>query len=596
MTLSGIWELKKIAMRNLARHKVKTILTSAAITVSVAVFIFINGWLRGMIIDSRRNIVNYEMGAAKLQTKLYFEKKDEMPSYENFTDWEKYHDALDTEGYVSAPRYVFSGTLSSISGSAPIVFYGVDPAFEAETMRYVPYVDFGRYVQNGDFGIALGTYAAEKLKVGIPTRPYRQELEELIVSATQNSAGADKVSDADFIRSLYNAASKKKSFWDVDKKTTEPQPSAKREGSPLEGNERMILKKDASRSDLDRYWNILDASGRNDVRINAVIDIKAVPETIRADKWKGELFPALHDEDKPLVEAAYEYQDFIDSYLLVEENEKALNDVLTAMIRAGYSGAVAHVNQSLEVKVVGVINSPAPLPNGNTAYIPLDILQDETVMMLEGAVTELVIREKNAPDFRLPGKSESSSVISTALERGLAKAGYVMPNELIVHTWEEYMQDYLGYEAMENTMPQVVAGLLLLLSFLGISNTILLAILERTKETGMMRAMGMTDRQMILVYMLEAGFLGFIGSVLGIILGCIINYPMVKYGIDFSAFVDIMGGNGIGFRTTSSFRSIWNVPVIIGSGIIATIISSCMAFFPTRRALKMPITESLRFE
>jgi putative ABC transport system permease protein len=577
MTISGIWELKKIAMRNLARHKVKTILTSAAIMVSVAVFIFINGWLRGMIIDSRRNIVNYEMGAAKLQTKLYFEKKDEMPSYENFTDWEKYHDALDTEGYVSAPRYVFSGTLSSISGSAPIVFYGVDPAFEAETMRYVPYVDFGRYVQNGDFGIALGTYAAEKLKVGIPTRPYRQELEELIVSAAQNN------SDADFIRSLYDAVSKKKSFWDVNKKTKE-------------SNERMILKKDASRSELDRYWSILDESGRNDVRINAVIDIKAVPETIRADKWKGELLPALRDEDKPMVEAAYEYQNFIDSYLLVEEDEKVLNDVLTAMIRAGYSGAVAHVNQSLEVKVVGVINSPAPLPNGNTAYIPLDILQDETVMMLEGAVTELVIREKNAPDSRLPGKSESAAVINAALERGLAKAGYVMPNELIVHTWDEYMKDYLGYEAIENTMPQVVAGLLLLLSFLGISNTILLAILERTKETGMMRAMGMTDRQMIMVYMLEAGFLGFIGSVLGIILGCIINYPMVKYGIDFSAFVDIMGGSGIGFRTTSSFRSIWNVPVIIGSGITATIISSCMAFFPTRRALKMPITESLRFE
>jgi putative ABC transport system permease protein len=587
MTLSGIWELKKIAVRNLARHKVKTILTSAAIMVSVAVFIFLNGWLRGMIIDSRRNIVNYEMGAAKLQTKLYFEKKDEMPSYENFTGWEKYHDALDAEGYVSAPRYVFSGTLFSISGSAPIVFYGVDPAFEAETMRYVPYVDFGRYVQyskdDGYFGIALGTFAAEKLKVGIPTRPYRQELEELIVSVSQSGAGADSVRDADFIRSLYDTASQKKTFWDFNKKTTK-------------GNERMILKKDASRSDLDRYWNILDASGRNDVRINAVIDIKAVPETISAEKWEGELIPALRSEDKPLVEAAYEYQDFIGGYLLVEEDEQALNDVLTAMISAGFAGAVRHVNQLLDARVIGVINSPAPLPNGNTAYIPLDVLQDETGMMLEGAVTELVIREKNAPDSRLPGKSESAAVISAALERGLAKAGYVMPNELVVHTWEEYMQDYLGYEAMENTMPQAVAGLLLLLSFLGISNTILLAILERTKETGMMRAMGMTDRQMILVYMFEAGFLGFIGSVLGIILGCIINYPMVKYGIDFSAFVDIMGGSGIGFRTTSSFRSMWNIPVIIGSGIIATFISSCMAFFPTHRALKMPITESLRFE
>jgi ABC-type lipoprotein release transport system permease subunit len=582
MKLSSIWQLKKIAMRNLARHKVKTILTSAAIMVSVAMFIFMNGWLRGMIIDSRRNIVNYEMGAAKLQTKLYFDKKDEMPSYENFTGWEKYRDALDTEGYVSAPRYVFSGTLFSTSGSAPIVFYGVDPAFEAQTMRYVSYVDFGRYVQNGNFEIALGTVAAEKLKVGIPARPYKLELEELIASVTQDA------SEGDFIRSLYDVASEKRTFWDMDKKI-------------MEGNERMILKKDASRSDLDRYWVILDALGRNDVRINAVIDIKAVPETIRSGKWETELLPALRNEDKLLVEAAYEYQDFMDGYLLIEEDETALNAILSAMIHAGFAGAVCHVNQSVNVKVVGVINSPAPLPNGNTAYVPLDILQDEAGMMLEGAVTELVIREKNAPDSRLPGKNGSAAAISAALERGLAKTAasqecVSMPNELAVHTWEEYMQNYLGYEAIENTMPQIIASLLLLLSFLGISNTILLAILERTKETGMMRAMGMTDRQMILVYMLEAGFLGFIGSVFGIILGCIINYPMVKYGMDFSAMADVMGGESIGFRTTSVFRSMWNVPVIVGSGVITTIIASCMAFFPTRRALKMPITESLRFE
>jgi putative ABC transport system permease protein len=582
MTLLGIWELKKIALRNLARHKVKTVLTSLAIMVSVAVYIFLNSWLGGMAIESRRNIVNYEMSAAKLQTKLYFEKKDEMPSYENFTGWENYHDALDREGYYSAPRYVFSGTLFSASGSAPIVFYGVDPAFEAQTMRYVPYVDFGRYVQNGNFEIALGTIAAEKLKVGIPTRPHRMELEELIASVTQNSAGADIIRDADFIRSLYEIAAVRKDMFSPEEKITA-------------GNERMILKRSASRSDLDRYWNMIAATSRNEVRINAVIDIKAVPETIRPDKWEGELLPALRDEDIPLVQSAYEYDDFFDAYLLVEEDEQKLAPVLAAMIRADFQGAVRHVNQLLDVVVVGVINSPAPLPNGNTAYIPLDALQDEAGMALEGAVTELVIREKNAPDARLPGESESAQAITAALKRGLAAQGLSLGDELEVRGYLDYIQDYLGYEKIQTGMPQVLAFLLFLLSFLGISNTILMAILERTKETGMMRAMGMTDKQMIIVYMLEAGFLGFIGSILGIILGCVVNYPMVKHGIDFSAMADTLSG-GIGFRTTGIFRSVWNIPLTIGTGIVATLLSSCMAFFPTRKALKMPITDSLRFE
>ena len=576
MTLTGIWELKKIAIRSLMRRKVKTVLTSLAVMVSVAVYIFLNSWLGGMAIESRRNIVNFELGAAKLQTKLYFEKKDEMPSYENFHNWEIYREALDREGYNSAPRYVFSGTLISTSGSAPILFHGVDPVYEAQTMRYVPYVDFGRWVQSGNFEIALGHIAAEKLKVGIPVRPYRMELEELIAEA------ADNFYDADFIRSMYDIAPV---FTDI----FSPQIVQ------VQGNERMMLKKDIPQQDLDRYWDMIAAANRNDLRINAVIDIKAVPETIRADKWEGELIPALRDEDISMVEEAYEYVDIVNAYFLIEDDSYRLERILYAMLRAGYSGAVNHVFQAFDVVVVGVINSPAPLPNGNTAYIPLDMLQGGAGMMLEGAVTELVIREKNSPDHRMPSDSESAAVITAALRRGLAAAGLSLPDDLEVHTWIEYVEDYLGYEAIQTGAPQVLAFLLFILSFLGISNTILMAILERTKETGMMRAMGMTDMQIIITYMLESGFLGFIGSVLGIILGAAVNYPMVKYGIDFSAMADTLSG-GIGFRTTGIFRSVWNIPLMAGTGAAATLIASFIAYFPARRAVKMPIAVSLRFE
>jgi len=584
MKLMGIWELKKIALRNLARHKVKTILTSLAIMVSVAVYIFLNSWLGGMAIESRRNIVNYEMGAAKLQTKIYFERKDEMPSYENFKDWEIYRAALDNEGYVSVPRFTFAGTMFSTSGSAPIMFHGIDPDIEHDVFRYAferdsdrSYIDFGRFIQNGNFEIAIGRLAADKLKVGIPTRPYRQELEELI------SVTAQTADDAEFIRSLYD-------FAPVVVHIFSPE-----DAKAVEGNERMVLQRNVSKPDLDRYWDLIAATGRNDVRINAVIDIKAVPEIIRSDKWEGELLPALRSEDVALVQSAYEYEEFLNTYLLVENDEQRISQVLDAMIRAGYAGAVRHVNQLLDAVIVGVINSPAPMPNGNTAFIPLDILQDETGMMLEGAVTELIIREKDVPDSRLPGKSESGQVIMAALERGLAGMGLPMPEELGVRSWDEYMADYLAYEDLQTGAPQAIAYLLFILSFLVISNTILLAILERTKEIGMMRALGMTDGQMIMTYMLEAGFLGFIGSVLGIILGCIVNYPVVKYGFDFSAFGDVMS-DGLGFRTTAIFRSTWNISVIIGSGVVATLLASFMAFFPTRRAVKRSISDSLRFE
>lgn len=569
-TLSMIFELKRVAFRNLARHKVKTILTCLAIMVSVCLYIFMDGWLSGMSIESRRNIVNYESGAAKLQTKLYFEKKDELPSYENFTGWEVFAAALDKAGYNSAPRFVFSGTLYSPSGTAPILFNAVDPLAEQRVLGYAKdqYIESGRYIRRGAFEMVIGALAADKLKVGIPQRPLRQELEGSIAGSAQTPA------DRDFILSLY-----------------EPVKDSGGLFAPVEesdvGNERMSLKKKTSAVDRERYWNILAESGRNDVRISTVIDIKAAPQTIRKDKWEVDLYPLLSAGEQRLMNAAYEWEAFLETYVLVEEDERALDALLNAMVRVDFSGAVSHVSQLVNAVVVGVISSPDPATNGNIAYLPLDVLQDEAGMMLEGHVTELLIRAKGVKEAALPGKNESATAIGAALGG--------LPSELGVFSWDEYVKDYLGYEALESNSSMIFVLLLFLLSFLGISNTMLMAIMERTKEIGMMRAQGMTDGQMIITYMLEAGFLGFIGSALGIIAGCLITIPMVEQGMDFSAMMDAMGGS-LGYRVSSNFRSTWNVPVIIGAGIVATLLSSLMAFFPTRRAVKMPITESLRFE
>jgi len=573
MTLSGIWQLKKIALRSLARHKVKTVITVMAITVSVAMFIFMDAWISGMSVESRRNIVNYEIGAAKLQTKLYFQKKDDLPAYENFSGWEKYRDALDGAGYNSAPRYVFSGTLFSLSGSAPMIFNAVDPASEAKVLAYTSYMESGRYIRNGAFEIVVGTMAADKLQVGIPQRLDKRDLDELADSAGRTS------DEKDFILSLY-----------------EPRKAGGNSFDPFDavplagGNERYVLR-DLEPAEMERCWNILAASGRNDVRISAVIDMKAAPETIRRDRWEAELWPALPPEDRVLVEAAYEYDGFLDAYVLMENGEAALRRVLDAMVRADFSGAVRHVNQLVDAVVVGVVNSPDPATNANVTYIPLDVLQGDDGMVLEGHITELLIRAKGAGLSELPGKRESREVISAVLKNG--NGG--LPEELAVFTWFDYIKDYLGYESMENAGAKVLTALLLLLAFLGISNTILLAILERTREIGMMRALGMTDRQMICVYMLEAGFLGFIGAACGVALGCLINIPMVNIGLDISAMSEAMGGS-IGFRVASRFRSMWNMPVIAGSGLAAVVLSSLMAFFPIRRALKMSVTSSLRFE
>ena len=357
----------------------------------------------------------------------------------------------------------------------------------------------------------------------------------------------------------------------------------------------MALKRNLTKEEMTRLWNIIDKTGRNDVKIAAVIDYKLAPETIRADLLEAELWERLSVEEQDLMARSYEYDELTDRYFLVTDDPLSLDLALAAMIRADFSGAVRHVNQVISVKVTGIINSPDPANNFNVAYIPLNALQGEEGMMLEGRVTEIIIRDKNMGAADMTSPPEDKDVIRAVLEQGLAARGAKMPADLAVFFWTDYVTDYLNYEKYESGSSRILSILLFFLALIGISNTMLLSILERTREIGMMRALGMTDRQMILAYMLEACFIGLIGSLLGMLLGCAVNYPTVKYGIDFSEMLEKMGGN-MGYRVSGNFRSVWDIPTIIGSGAAATLLSALMALLPTRRAVRLKITDSLRFD
>jgi ABC-type lipoprotein release transport system permease subunit len=562
-----------MALRNLARHKVKTILSVLAITISVAVYIAVDGWIAGMTIDSLRNLISYETGAAKLQTRAYFEKLDDKPMYENFSGWERYAAALDKQGYAAVPRFVFGGTLYSDSGSAPVEFNGIDPQKDGEVMCLAGSVEFGRFIREDEFGILLGAMTADKLKTGIPTRPTKFELENEILPLVPEA-------EQGFVRELYQRAGEQSG-----------RAFAPKELELAEGDERYILRRDISRADTDKYWALLEEAGRMNLQLSTVIDIKAPPDSLRREKYELDLQPLLSQGERALFEKTYSFDDLLDAWMLNTDDDTLLAAVLAAMVRVDYSGAIRHVNQLIPVTLAGMINAPDPKLNYNSAFIPLSTLQGDTGMMLHGEVTELIIRKKNAGDSALPGADESAAAITAAIE---AEAG-PLPSELTVQDWRAYGKDALAAAEGDNWSTRIMIIILFILSFLGIANTMLLAILERTREIGMIRAQGMTDGQLVFTLMLEAGMAGLIGSAAGVLIGCLITIPMVDPGINFGGMTDAMGGN-IGYRISSVFRSAWNPPVIIFTGIAATVLSALVAYFPASRAIKMSITDSMRFD
>jgi ABC-type lipoprotein release transport system permease subunit len=132
-----------------------------------------------------------------------------------------------------------------------------------------------------------------------------------------------------------------------------------------------------------------------------------------------------------------------------------------------------------------------------------------------------------------------------------------------------------------------------IIAAVGISNTMLMAVYERVREIGMMRAMGMNNGDIRLTFLFEAGGIGLIGAVFGVGLGVIANWLMVRWGIDMSA---LMGHMDIGYRVAGSFRSAWHPQAIVGGFVFGVIAAMLFSILPSSRALKMQITDCLRYK
>ena len=70
-----------------------------------------------------------------------------------------------------------------------------------------------------------------------------------------------------------------------------------------------------------------------------------------------------------------------------------------------------------------------------------------------------------------------------------------------------------------------VAAVALLVSALGIANTMLMSVLERTREIGVMKAVGADNRHLLVMFLIEGALIGFVGGVFGLLLAWAASYP-----------------------------------------------------------------------
>ena len=149
----------------------------------------------------------------------------------------------------------------------------------------------------------------------------------------------------------------------------------------------------------------------------------------------------------------------------------------------------------------------------------------------------------------------------------------------------------LGFaqEMMGSIIYIFMSIILIALSF-GIINTMLMAVLERKKELGMLMSVGLNKKKVFLMVVLETIFISLVAAPLGIILSYLFISHFGTHGIDLSAVSEGLEELGIGTRvyTTLSFANYISISILT---LVVTFLSSLI---PARRALKLNPAEAIR--
>ncbi|GAA5015680.1 ABC transporter permease [Kitasatospora paranensis] len=145
-----------------------------------------------------------------------------------------------------------------------------------------------------------------------------------------------------------------------------------------------------------------------------------------------------------------------------------------------------------------------------------------------------------------------------------------------------------GIETMEKVVISVVSTLTLMLivvSALGVLNTVVLSTRERRKDLGMLKSIGMTPRQVIAMVVTSMTVLGTVGGLLGVPLGVLAHRIIIP-----------LTGHGTGVDLPASLLHVWHWPTLVPLALAGALIAALGAYLPARGAAKVPVAEVLRTE
>lgn len=253
----------------------------------------------------------------------------------------------------------------------------------------------------------------------------------------------------------------------------------------------------------------------------------------------------------------------------------------------GGSETKVKLPRPLNVKIVGI------LPEGDweTAY---------SVFMPTKEVIKL-IEERERYEEKLNGKPRSKKKGPMVYNNVKVKVNDMNNVETVQETLNN--MGYSAYSNMDtlNQMNEMARGIQLVLggigaisllvAAIGITNTMIMAIYERTREIGIMKVIGAVISDIRKMFLLESAFIGFLGGLIGIIFCYGISWVMNTFGAGLAE--GMMGG---GYGDAKTYVSIIPFWLSLFALAFSTVIGLLAGYFPAKRAMQLSALSAIRTE
>ena len=230
-------------------------------------------------------------------------------------------------------------------------------------------------------------------------------------------------------------------------------------------------------------------------------------------------------------------------------------------------------NRQRTMTVAGIYDVGVPTVEKVTIYMSL--AEAQSLFGLDGQVTEIVVSLKQI--------GQETGVIS-AINR--STPGYE------VETWENSFPELKQTMDMKTGVMGYMGVFMLSIAAIGILNLLMMAVFERTREIGIVGALGLKPREITFLFLLEGTLIGVMGAVLGAVLGSTINGILSVVGMDYSQFANLTEYTAlISGRIYTQL-----VPLkVLQHAITVAVIATIAAVYPAIQASQREPAEALHY-